>query len=802
MKKIFLGALTLAFSSSLFSQNVTILDLSSLEPLQEVVIHTKDSSIIQHSNSKGKFDVEAFKNVDSIYLYKSGYEPISATYKQLEADKFMILLTEEAHILDEVVFSASKFAEKKNDVPQQIQVLKAKDLQFMNQQTTADVLQSTGNVFVQKSQMGGGSPVIRGFEANKVLMVVDGVRMNNAIYRGGHLQNAITMDNNLLDKAEIISGPGSVVYGSDALGGVIHFYTKNPQLADSSQKVNMGAGAFVRHATTNQEFTQNINLNFGFKKLGFLTSFTHSDFGDMRQGERRNPFYEDFGKRKFYAQRINGKDSMMANSDPAIQKNTGYKQVDFMQKVLFKPNANQSHLLNFQYSTSSDIPRYDRLTEVNSAGVLKSAEWYYGPQKRLMGAYTLSLDKANKVYDHAKLILAYQDIEESRHNRNFGSTKLNHRVEKVKVLTLNLDFNKQIGKNEIRYGAEITHNKVNSTATQENINTGASVPLDTRYPGNGSTMQSLAAYITHTYEFSPKLILSDGLRYSHIQLNSKFDTTFFPFPFTEITQKSGALNGNLGLVYMPGRDWRFAVLGSTGFRAPNVDDLSKVFESTAGKVIVPNAELKPEYTYNAELSISKIVASTVKLEATGYYTWYKNVIATGTSKFNGKDSIMYDGALSQVITQMNKNNAYIYGLQAGITADISKKFTFASTINYTYGRVKTETVDVPLDHIAPVYGKTSLTMKIKKFRGEFFVMYNGWKRLKDYSNSGEDNLIYATANGMPAWYTLNLRTGYQFNKYLHLQVALENILDQNYRVFASGVSAAGRNLVLTLRGTF
>ncbi len=106
-----------------------------------------------------------------------------------------MVLSESSFSLSEVVVSASRFQEKKEEVPQPIQVLKQEEIAYMSQATTADVLQQTGNILVQKSQLGGGSPIIRGFEANKVLLLIDGVRMNNAIYRGGHLQNIITLDN-------------------------------------------------------------------------------------------------------------------------------------------------------------------------------------------------------------------------------------------------------------------------------------------------------------------------------------------------------------------------------------------------------------------------------------------------------------------------------------------------------------------------------------------------------------------------------------------------------------------------------
>ena len=218
--------------------------------------------------------------------------------------------------------------------------MNAKEISFLNQQTTPDLLQSSGDIFVQKSQMGGGSPVIRGFESNKVLMVVDGVRMNNAIYRGGHLQNSLTIDNNALERLEIVLGPGSVIYGSDALGGVMHFYSKNPKLSDNNNLETL-TNLLTRYASTNNEKTIHLDFNFGLNKFAGFSSISFSDFGDLRQGSRRDPLYPDFGKRFFYVERINNIDVELQNSNPNIQRQSGYQQYDFLQKFLYQQHLTQ-----------------------------------------------------------------------------------------------------------------------------------------------------------------------------------------------------------------------------------------------------------------------------------------------------------------------------------------------------------------------------------------------------------------------------------------------------------------------------
>lgn len=493
----------------------------------------------------------------------------------------------------------------------------------------------------------------------------------------------------------------------------------------------------------------------------------------------------------------------MANSNPNVQKFSGYQQFDALQKILFQPSAVTSHVLNLQYSTSSDIPRYDRLSETNAQGQLKHAQWYYGPQDRLMAAYSFTT-QARGWLENLKLTAAYQHLEESRHNRRFGRPVLENRFEKVDVYSLNADASRTLGPHELRYGLEATYNDVNSRAFGQNVATGVQELIDTRYPSGGSSMQSAAAYVTHTWQVSPRWILTDGLRLSHVSLRADFtgDKAFFPFPFDEVAQDNTAVNGNLGLVFQPGHNWRMAAVASSGFRAPNVDDLGKVFDSVAGQLVVPNPSLKPEYTYNAEITIGKTIAQRVRLEGTGFYTWYRDAITTQPFLFRGQPTVEYAGETSLVTANVNASQAYLYGFSGTLHADVTLAFRMTSSLTYTYGRINTAPAVIPLDHVPPVFGKTSFYLTLPKFKSEFFVQYNGWKRLEDYNPTGEDNLQYATPLGVPAWYTLNLRTAYQVHPRVQVQAGLENILDQFYRVYASGISAPGRNFMLTVRGNF
>jgi hemoglobin/transferrin/lactoferrin receptor protein len=368
---------------------------------------------------------------------------------------------------------------------------------------------------------------------------------------------------------------------------------------------------------------------------------------------------------------------------------------------------------------------------------------------------------------------------------------------------------KIFSRSELRYGLEGILNKVGSKAYNQNVNTGAiTYDAATRYPDSVGNMKNFAAYASNNWEINEKLIFSQGIRFNYVALKASYSQSMMDlmqFPFSaSMAQDNTAVNGSLGLVFMPGNGWRLATAFSTGFRAPNIDDLTKLNDSnsTDQLIIVPNPDLKPENAYNAELTVGKTFGDFLQIDITGFYTILSNAFVVQPFLYNGQDSIVFDGTLCAVQAMQNVEKATIYGFESKLLAQITKSLSFRTNFTYTYGHVEKE--DVPLDHIPPFFGNFSIKLDLDKFTGEFYARYNGWKHIEDYSPSGEDNEAYAATEngvtvGMPSWYTLNLLTSYQFNRNLCLQAGVENILDKHYRNFASGISAPGRNIFIALR---
>ncbi|MGI9137730.1 MAG: TonB-dependent receptor plug domain-containing protein [Sediminibacterium sp.] len=694
--------------------------------------------------------------------------------------------------LPNVVVYANRFPTLSKNIIQKVDLITDKNL--INQQAnTADILIQSGQVFVQKSQSGGGSPVIRGFEASRVLLMVDGVRLNNAIFRAGHLQNIITVDNMILDRVEVIYGPSSTLYGSDALGGVVNMFTKKP-LLNTSNNWKTNTNIVQRYASGQNENRTHFDLNIANNKWAYLTSFTKGSFGDLRQGANRSAVYPDFGKRSFYVVREADADIIKVNDDVNVQKLSGYQQADFLQKVLYKPNENSEHLLNIQISNTSNINRYDRLTE-SSKGIPVYSEWYYGPQIRNLISYKYTAAKLPGYCSALMITSSFQDIEESRISRKFNSTSKDFRFERVNVFGINADLLHKQSDGEIHLGAESYTNFVRSTAERLNIATSALSRITTRYSDGPTKMSYNALYLQHTKILNNKWLLNDGIRLNLVQLDARFaDTTLMHFPFTKAIQNNAAFTGNLGVAYNGDNGYRVTAGMSSGFRSPNVDDLTKVFDTKTGYVVVPNKDLKPEYTYNAEINLSH-TGSIASWGASVFYTWFNNAIVVGKYNLNGQESIMYQNVLSAIYAPQNQASAKLYGFNINGKINFIFNTLLQGTYTYTKGTYNNGTISMPLDHIPPAYGRIGLKKGDDKFNMEGYILFNGWKHMSDYNLNGEDNELYATPDGMPSWMTLNFSSYYTPTKKLSLGFQIENIADKNYRYFASGISAVERNFI-------
>lgn len=853
--------LSMSISQGNSDYPIQILDAGTNEPIiTATVINTTQNPKLDNgtvTDIDGKTVLKNPQHRDLFQISYLGYTTLKIHFFEIREQKGIIKLVEGIDILPTVVVTGRK-DQPTEEIPYQIQRIGAKEIALTNAQTSADILVNAG-AYVQKSQMGGGSPILRGFEANRVLLVVDGVRMNNAIYRSGHLQNSISIDNSILEQAEIIYGPGSLMYGSDALGGVVHFKTRDPKLhlVNDGNFYQFSTNAFTRFSTANKEKTVHLNVDYGTDKWGSLTSLTYADYGDLTAGDQRPEGYEDYGKKKFYIYRNENIDEIRT-SDPNIQRGTGYSQIDILQKVKYQPNEKLYFVLNMQYSTSSDVPRYDVLQDtVGSAKELKWAEWYYGPQQRLLSSLKARIQESSSaLFSKASFIASFQQIDEDRLKRKFRSRLRTFNLEDVKVYAFTADFDKFLDKNRrhtFSYGLDLSHNDVQSSAGRLNINTGRAIYDElSRYPSGGGISQTYAGYVTYNLKSkNDALNFNLGGRFTNNRIEFKYlesdlDIIQWPEEYIEgLSISNNAMNWAIGLTYKSEDNWQFKAATSTAFRAPNLDDLAKVRPKN-GKATVPNINLKPEFSLNYEATLGKQIGKLddkkkgtyLLLSATGFYTELTDAIVREAGTLpNGSNVIIVDEEDHDVQQNINAGEAFVQGFSGNAQFNWNDQIILDGSINFTKGRRSYEDTElgldtlVAMDHIPPLYGNVSLTFQTERIRIQGLIRFNGAKPASEFgvtnvefipqyrcflydTEASADNIEYGLINnnpetpchniyeGLPAWMTYNVYASYRFSPSFSVNLGLENIADIHYRNFASGISAPGRNFSISLRGSF
>ena len=785
----------------MLSQNLFIYDQQTGNPISHVFIFNDQKTVTALTDEIGMVSLNDFKQDDFINFQHPSYSKTRLSLLSLSKIRYKIGLNQKLVDLQEVVVSANKWEADIREVPNKIEVVTKKDIIFENPQTSADMLASGGQVYVQKSQLAGGSPMIRGFSANRILFIVDGVRMNNAIYRSGNLHNVLQADVNSIESAEVIFGPGTNIYGSDAMGGVIDLHTLTP---DFGLEKSWGTEGSIMARISSADFEKTLHADFAFanNKWAIMASISYSDFDDLLMGNMHN----DYTRRFDYVTQINGQDSMVSNNNPKKQLYSGYSQMSFITKIRQQFSQYVDWTFSFYFTQTNDVPRYDRLLQYGDNEVLKYAEWNYKPQNWLMNSLELNFTKRTKIYDHSSYTLAYQNVKEGRNDRKYQDNWLRKRNENVNIFSLNADYDKSFKwENFIFYGIEFVYNDVGSTGIKENILNGEIEDEYSRYPDGENNYLQTGAYMSYKKNYTDiPLTLQAGARFSYTYLKSTFsDSMAAKLSYDKIIYDAASITGSAGLTYRPGK-WQIKINLSSGFRAPNLDDMAKIFDSEPGNVVVPNVDLKAENLYNIDAGIIYNSYNKFTVELTTFYSYLNNAMVRRDFQINGQDSITYDGEMSKVQAIVNAGYATIYGATFNFKVNILPTLIFNTTASYIKG---TDDEGAALRHAPPFYGGTTLTYEQNALKLAINAAYNAEISFENLAPSERSKAyLYATdSNGnpySPGWWTLNFKGSYTFSRAFLITFGIDNILNYRYRAYSSGITAPGRNFIIALRYSF
>ena len=456
------------FSSfTLASQKYIVQNLNG-DRVEGVLFYSENKN--SSSDKKGEVDLSAFEIHEEIELYHISYI-YQKIIKNSIKNNTIILKPSSIKIKEVNVHSSLKTEENKTQVIR----LNKSEIQQSLSKNPAELLEKSAGVNVQKSQNGGGSPNIRGFEANRILLVVDEVKLNNTIYRSGHLQNILSIDPYILENVSVLHGPSSVFYGSGALGGAIILNTidiKNLQEKKSS---------FTQQfESSSSSVTSNFNSIYKSGKTSFLSSVSFKKYGNLKMGSNRFHGYSDWGIEEFTTQ---GEEQLYGE----------YSQIDLTQKIHYQINKKSFLSFNSQYSTTSNINRFDKLNDVKDNNP-KYKHWYYGPQKRILHCINYNKKHKSIISDNINIHFSFQDVEESRNVQKFYDDFLIKRKENIKVYDSKLSFKKNINSLKINYGLSNRFQNLSSSGVMH-FDSGETNTTSSRYPDNGGTDVNFSCFL-------------------------------------------------------------------------------------------------------------------------------------------------------------------------------------------------------------------------------------------------------------------------------------------------------------------
>ena len=605
--------------------------------------------------------------------------------------------------------------------------------------TTPEALMGVSGVFIQKTNHGGGSAFIRGLTGNQTLIVLDGIRLNNAIYRYGPNQYLNTIDMFTVDKIDVLKGIGSVEYGSDAMGGVIHVKTKE----NTSQELNkISLNNTSKFISSGMEKTNRTAIQYATNKWDFIGGISLKKYGDLVGGG-------NIGK----------------------QTPTKYNEINYDLKTRIKIN-NQSELIySSQNTIQKNVPIYHKIALENFktnqidylTHYLNYLKYKYISHKKWISEIIINASTQRSI--------------EQRSNQKNNSSIFRNEADTVKNIGLTAEIvSKPNKKWTINSGFDYYKDKIFSEAIETSSELNTQVFKRGLYP-NGSIYKNSSIFNIHNLNFN-KLNIVAGLRYNflHIQMNE--------LTLGNIAINPAALISNYGFNYQINQHGFLFGSITTGYRAPNIDDLGSL-GIVDFRYEIPSYDLRPEKSLNTEIGY-KYRSNKIDFSIAAFKMKLKDVIAR----------VLVDGQVINGYNVYNKKNiesSYINGAEVNYTYLLSKYLTWYTNATYTYGQNVTK--NEPMRRIPPLFGQNKISF-VKKNKTLAISHQFAGKQDRLAQGDKDDNRIGKL--GTPGWNIFNIDAGWQV-KNLSLNTSLINISNVQYKTHGSGVYGVGRAVNLTIQ---
>lgn len=758
-----------------------IIDFDSRQPIQGVKISIEGiDETTTDELGEYTFNLSNIEDSNIKLIYR--YDSYITLNKQLKIGRQSVyrldmeMINEFFELDDDIVVTANRLEEKAYEIPAMISIISAVDVKEKTIAQTPELLRDAAGVNVQKTNQGGGSPIIRGLKSNRLLLMVDGIRMNNSTYRGGNFQYLNTIDAELVERIEVVHGPNAVMYGSDALGGVVHAISKKPDISPD----NTITGAVNSQISTADE-TKTINGNLVVSHPGWaaMVSGGYKNFGNVRRGDNGG---------RLLMQRLSN-DSRTSRTLSKVQAPNNYWAYDFNSLVRIRPDDKSQIITGYQRNRQIDVPRYDVIeTQTDSLRL-------FSPQERDLLYLRYFRQTEALLYDNISTTISWHRQSERRRRIRKGG-----QIESVDRFGVNtLGFSTQLNniisdRNRLNYGMDVYFDYISSASFQQQINTNARTPSAPLFP-DGSMFIQHGWYIQNSWTPTSSWKISPGIRYSGFRLRAPFSTDpSLPVQFGTLKQSTRALTGSLGIKYALIRQINMVGNLAQGFRTPNMDDASKLGPGKGGTIYeVPNPDLKPERSISVDGGL-KVKSKYLEGDLIGFYNRINDVLIRTPVTLNGSPVIVDQGDTLSVFHKENAGQAMTAGFDINARIILNNRYNIRGRINYTYGQNISD--NEPLSGIPPVSGFVEAERS-----GEFLTAHISFRFAQSQTRlSSEDKIdLRIPEGGTPGWQVFNIQISRTLNERLSFSLALNNITDRNYREHLSGLNAPGRNIILSLR---
>lgn len=620
--------------------------------------------------------------------------------------------------------------------PAAMSILEQATLEENQARSMAEALIGVPGVWMQKTNHGGGSPFVRGLTGNQTLLMIDGIRMNNATYRYGPNQYLNTVDPASLSRVEVMRGQGSVQYGTDALGGTVNLLTQ--QLTFAEDGISVSGRISGKYLGYNMERSGRASVNVSGKKIAFSGGVSYKDFGDLVAG---------------------GELGTLAPS--------AYEERDLDAKLQWFVAPQHKLTLLYQQVVQTGVDRYDQVAQ-------RGYQIYrFDPQIRKLAYLRLENFIDKPWLDKIQTTVSWQRSEETRIKQ--WPIFLTQFIDQDNINTLgtSVEAISHFGPWSMTSGIEWYADQVGSRTIIKPLFSSGRKTVRGLYP-DGSTATQAGLFSLHTYERG-RWQLNAGLRLNTFQLEASDET------FGELSVSPTALVGNAAFIWKLNRSSSLILSANSGFRAPNINDLSS-FGSFDSGIEVPSPDLQPERSLTYEIGYKK-AGDFISWELFAYHTDLLNLITRTPSRWEGRE--FFNG--ERVYKKVNLESAFLRGAEANIRYRPAPGLSVDGSLIYTYGA---DADGNPLRRIPPVNGRVLLRYERNNWWGKAELLFAG---AQTRLSAGDIDDHRIAEGGTPGWTVINLRGGYDW-KQVSLRVGLENLLDEAYRIHGSGVDGMGRNL--------